>query len=472
MGQLIHMLDERYQTYLRDESRMLGAAESISFPESEEEIVAVIAEMRRNRIPITVQGGRTGVAGGAVPLRGHVLNLSRMNRTGEPQRRDDGTWLMKAEPGTTLMDLRQALAGTRIEGGLFWPPDPTEPTATVGGIVSCNARGITGMRYGQTQDYVEGLRVVWSDGAAAEIVRGSGARYPGCGLEVLALVVGGEGIFGVITDLTLRLIPKPREMWGICFFFGDRESLSTFVDRLVRVSPTGGASIAAMEYLDRQAIAIVEQRKATVTSIKDLPDVDGASIAMVYVELHGDGEESVAKLAETLMDIAVESRSDPDKAWAVSGESEIERLRAFRHAAAESVNLLIEDIRRSDPSIMKLGTDMSLPGLSFAAALDFYESGLARHGLQACVFGHLLDNHLHVNILPRDAKEYVRGRRLVEEWAGQVISLGGQPVTEHGVGKLKKDLLARCPAGTKWDKLRQCKAALDPEGFWNPGNMF
>jgi len=440
--QTIHRLDERHQAYLRDESRMLGAAQSLSFPEDEDEIVAVVAEMRHRRIPVTVQGGRTGLAGAAVPLRGHVMNLSRMNRTEAPERREDGTWVVRVEPGTTLLDLRRALAGAQVERALFWPPDPTEATATVGGVVSCNARGLTAMRYGSTRDHVEALRLVTADGAAKAVVRGEGALHPDCGLDALDLAVGSEGMFGVISALALRLLPKPPEVWGICFFFRDRQSLCAFVDHLVSVPPHASASLAAMEYLDRRAITIVEERKTIVTSIQGLPDVDPAALAMVYVELHGDGEGAVADLAESLMEIVVETGGDPDGAWAVSGEAEVERLRAFRHAAAESANLLIERVRLSSPSIVKLSTDMSLPGLPFSTALDLYDSGLSREGLDACVFGHLPQNRLNVNLLPRDPDEHLRGRRLIEDWAAQVIALGGQPVNEHGAGKLKKDLVA------------------------------
>lgn len=470
--QVMHGLDERYRTYLCDESRLLGAAESVSFPESEDEIVAVIAEMRRERVSVTVQGGRTGLAGSAVPLRGHVMNLSRMNRAGAPERREDGTWIMTVEPGATLMDLRRALAGACVERALCWPPDPSETTATVGGVVSCNARGLTAMRYGGTRDHVEGFRLVSANGAVKAVVRGEGALHPGCGLDALDLAVGGEGMFGVITALTLRLVPRPPELWGVCFFFGDRQSLCAFADRLVNAPPHAGASLAAMEYLDRRAIAIVEERRATVTSIQGLPVVDRAALAMVYVELHGDGEEAVAELAASLMEIAVEAGADPDRAWAVSGEGEVERLRAFRHAAAESANLLIERARQSDPSMVKLSTDMSLPGLPLSAALDLYESGLAREELDACVFGHLPENRLIVNLLPRDPDEYLRGRRLIAEWAAHMTAWGGQPVNEHGVGKLKRDLVAGSAAGTRWHELRRCKTALDPEEFWNPGNMF
>ncbi len=115
---------------------------------------------------------------------------------------------------------------------------------------------------------------------------------------------------------------------------------------------------------------------------------------------------------------------------------------------------------------------MSLPGLPFAAALEFYEAGLRREGLDACLFGPLRGNRPYVSILPRTLDEFVRGRRLTEEWAARAVQLGGQPVGEHGVGKLKKSLLAAWPAAARWRELGRCKAALDPQGFWNPGNVF
>ncbi len=231
-SELIQPLDERYQTYLHDESRLSGEAQSISFPESEAEIAAIVAEMRAASTPVTVQGGRTGLTGGAVPLGGHVMNLARMNRIGHPQRMDDGTWVVTVEPGATLLELRRALAGARADRALFWPPDPTESTATVGGVVSCNARGLTAALYGSTREQIAALRVVTADNAPRDVAHGSEACCPGCGLDLFDLVAGGEGMFGVIGGLTLKLRPKPRVVWGICFFFPDRESLCAVADRL------------------------------------------------------------------------------------------------------------------------------------------------------------------------------------------------------------------------------------------------
>jgi D-lactate dehydrogenase (cytochrome) len=482
-GGVISALDERFQTYLHDESGLVGEAGSISFPESEAEIVAVVAEMRRAGTPITVQGGRTGLAGAAVPLRGHVLNLGRMNGIRRPRRRDDGTWTVTVGPGATLRELERALAGARVGSSLFWPPDPTESTATVGGVVSCAARGLTAMLYGNTREHVAALRVVSCDNAGDELTRDGGARWSDCGLPAFDLLAGGEGMFGVISELALTLRVKPRAVWGICFFFPDRQSVGAVADRLTELESgavslsapecaTGpaGASIAAMEYLDRRSLTLVEERRAEVTTLRRLPAIPPSAVAMVYVELHGEEEDAVLALAERLMQIVAEGGGDPD-AWAFFTEAEIERLRAVRHAVPEAANLLVAQARQADPAIVTLGTDMSLPGLSFAAALDFYEADLWRAGLDACVFGPLVGNRLYVNILPRTLDEFVRGRRLVAGWAARAVALGGQAVGEHGVGKLKKSLLAARSGGSRWGELGRCKAALDPEGFWNPGNM-
>ncbi len=471
-GELIRSLDERYQTYLHDESGLRGEADSISFPLNEAEAAAIVAAMRDAGTPVTAQGGHTGLAGAAVPLRGHVMNLSRMNRIGQPSRLEDGTWVVTAEPGATLGELRTALAGARAGAALFWPPDPTETTATIGGVVSCGARGLTSMLYGDTLSHVESLRLLLRDGSVRDVSRGGGACCAGCSLGMLDVVAGGEGMVGVITQLTLRLAPKPRVVWGICFFCPDRQSTGAVADRLAATeSGAGDASIACLEYLDRRSVALVEERTSGVAALRHLPDVDPSMAAAFFVELHGDDEDAVVALAGRLMDAVTECGGDPD-AWVMFGEAEVERLRAMRHAAPESANMLVEQVRRSDPSILTLTTDMALPGLPFAAALDFYEGGLRQKGLDACLYGPVRDNRLYVTLLPRTRDEFVRGRRLVGQWAVRAVELGGRPVNEHGAGKLKQSLLAACPDSPRRRDLRRCKDALDPGWFWNPGTMF
>ena len=497
MTALIHPLDERYLTSLHDESGLRGEAQSISFPTDEAEIAAVVAEARRAGTPITVQGGRTGLAGAGVPLCGHVMNLSRMTRIGRPHAREDGTWVVSAQPGATLLELRRSLAGARAGEALFWPPDPTESTATIGGVVSCNARGLTSALYGATIAHVAGLRLLGEQGSISDLQPDAGvAGAPvagaggGCNLDPFSLVVGGEGMFGVLTRLTLKLRVRPTTVWGICFFCRERESACSVADGLVAQSPrSGSAAIACLEFLDRRSIALVAERRADTAALQRLPELDPAAHALIYAELHGDTEDDVVALAGRLMDVVTARGGEPD-AWAFFSEAEVERLRALRHAVPEAANLCVERARqaatsagtarpvepsvaeapRADSTILTLTTDMSLPGLSFGAVVEFYEAGLRGEGLDACLYGPLRDNRLYVSLLPRTHDEFVRGRRLVEEWAVRAVAAGGRPVNEHGVGKLKKTLFA-LGSEERRRELARCKAALDPAGFWNPGNM-
>jgi D-lactate dehydrogenase (cytochrome) len=473
--ELIKPLDERYRQYLHDESGLCGAGETISFPRSEAEIAAVVASLSRAGTPLTVQGSRSGLVGAAVPLRGHVLNLTQMTRIERPHCGDDGVGSIVVEPGVTLLELRRTLAAARLERPLFWPPDPTEATATVGGVVAMGARGLSALRYGPARMHVRGLRLVDADGEVQEV--SAGDRRPGCELELLDVICSGEGMSGAVSELTLRLTPKPAVIWGVCLFFTERASLCAFVDGLARTARAHeagapAAGLAVLEYLDRRAIDLAQTRQASSADRRCLPPAPPGTLAAVVLELHGDDEEEVAGLAGGLLQLLDESGGDPDTAWALIGEAEAERLREFRHAAAAGANQQGELARAADPSRVRLALDASLPGMPFSEALELYESGLRAEGLDGCLFGHVRDNRLVATVLPRTNEEHRRGRRLIAEWAGRAVAVGGRPVNEHGVGKLHRELLAGVVHQPPWPARRACAAALDPAGRWNPGNMF
>ena len=471
--QLIYPMEERYQEYLSDESKMVGKADSISFPENEGEILEIIAKMKACHTPVTIQGGKTGIAGCAVPARGHVLNLSHMNQVKAFNKTAQGEALLKVEPGMTLLELKKAIKKLKNEEELFWPPDPTESSSTVGGIASCGAKGICSRLYGDTRKYIQAARVIQWDGSVKEIKRGEATvSFLGREKDLLDVHLGGEGMFGILAELTLRLEPKPKEMWGISFFFEKKEDAFTFADNLIMEDlQVEGASMAAAEYMDRATIDAIEERKEMMTALKELPDVGAEVAAMIYIEIHGMEEEAVEEIAEMLMELAVRCDSDPDRAWAVSGETEIEKMRVFRHAAAESANLLIEKIRQKDPRITKLGTDMSLDKEAFQSVIAKYEADIAQEGLKACIFGHIGGNHLHINILPEDYEEYEKGCKLFEAWAKEIAAQQGKVVAEHGVGKLKKNLFLQTASKDCIEEIQRLKHTYDPAGMWNPENM-
>lgn len=465
---VIHDLDEKYRGYLHDESKLEGRADSISFPKSAQEVQTVLTVIEQRGMGVTVQGGRTGIVGAAVPAGGHVMNLSRMDGVLD-YRQEGDRHLLDVQPGVSLMELTNRIQTLKSGTPLFWPVDPTEPTATVGGVVASDAKGISAWYYGGAARYIEELEVVLP-GTGIQAFR-KGDRLPDCEQDAIRIFLGSEGMLGVITRLTLELLPKPTVVWGISFFFAEPDEALSFGDALMlRASQFTG--LAAAEYLERSALDIIQQQKPNMSKIKELPDPPKGSGAMVYLELHGDDEEFIGCQAEQIMELAAEYGSDPDTAWAVVGDMEIERMRSFRHAAAECANVLVEEARQQEPCITKLSTDMSAGHIPLAELAAGYRRDIAAAGLRASVFGHIPHAHLHVNLLPKDHSEYLEATRLLHKWAEEMAAKGGRLSTEHGVGKLKRELNVRHSSREEVAHMRALKELLDPHKLLNPHNYW
>jgi D-lactate dehydrogenase (cytochrome) len=473
MRKLIYPMSEKYQDYLRDESKMVGKAVSISFPENEAEIADVVTKMRDGNIEVTIQGGKTGIAGCAVPTRGHILNLSKMNRVKEFIKTDQGNALLRVEPGITLLELKKEIQKIKNDEELFWPPDPTESSATVGGIASCNAKGLCSYLYGETRNYIEGVSVLQSDGTMKEIKRGQmTVPFFGYQKDLLDVYLGGEGMFGVITDLTLKLQLKPKEIWGIMFFFQEEEDVCAFVDNLRQKDiHAKGASLAAAEYMDRATIGMIQAGREVMPKLKELPNIGVGSTAMVYVEIHGRDEAAIEEVAEKLIGMARKFNSDPDRAWAVSGNAEVEKLRTFRHAAVECVNIATENLMQVAPSTTRLGIDMKLDMELFQSVITRYQGDSTKEGLNVCIFGHIGDNHLYVNILPNNYEQYIKGQNLCEKWARQRGFEQGDVIMENGVGKIQKSMFKLVAPKDYIKAILIQKNTYDTKNMWNPGNM-
>ncbi|MGM0432041.1 MAG: FAD-binding oxidoreductase [Spirochaetota bacterium] len=461
-----------YSEYLSDESQLAGNAQSISFPADEDELRETYLAMKEERTPLTIQGGRTGIVGGAVPQSGHVINLTGMNRIVRFEQTDEEHGLLTVQPGITLFELEREIRRLKVPKPLFWPPDPTEPTATVGGIVSCGSKGCSSYLYGETVDHVEAVRWLSSDGEYITVQRGEQVRVGTDETELLELLVGSEGIFGPLSEITLRLAVRPQEIWGICFFFEGKQDALQFADDVNHKElTTTGADLALLEYIDRRSIDLVESNKEVMTKISALPDISKKAAAMIYMEIHGWQEEAVEEIAESLLELGSEHRSDPDQAWALSGESEVEKIRDFRHAVPESVNLFIQQAHQKEPGITKIATDMSLSHANLTDVVSSYEQDIRKHNLDACIFGHAGDLHLHVNLLPHSQEQYELGRELVDKWAQETSEGEGCLVSEHGAGKLRRDMFLTFGRHNHIRVLKQFKQEQDPLWLWNQGDV-
>ena len=190
------------------------------------------------------------------------------------------------------------------------------------------------------------------------------------------------------------------------------------------------------------------------------------------MELAGDSEPAVADALSRVAQ-AMEGAGS-SRAWTWVGRTDVdrERQRLFRHAVPESVNLMIDERRKTDPTITKLGSDMSVPDDRLLDVMALYRSTLAEEGLESAVWGHIGDNHLHVNVLPRNAEDHARGKVLFERWAAEVSAMGGAVSAEHGVGKLKRAFLLPMYGEEGVRSMAATKRALDPEGLLGRGNLF
>ena len=475
--------------YLRDESRRTGSADRIAFPRTETGVLEALAAARAEKMPVTVQGARTGVTGGAVPEGGLILNLSKMDRIFPLE---GGT--LRVQPGATLAAIRAA-----VPPGLFFAPDPTETSAAIGGMVSCNSSGALSFLHGPTRNHVLGLRVALLNGEVLELRRGrdraAGLRFQlgsisgefppiprpavknAAGyfidpdMDLVDLFIGAEGTLGVVTEATLRLLPAPGAVWSLMAFLPSTAAVVGFVQPLRQAPNTGPARLAALEYFDSRALTFLREHADEMAS-KDIPvPAIPAAAACVYAEWHAPdaaaAEAAVLAAAERLPEFG----ADPDAAILADNPHDMEKLKLFRHEVPELVNSAIDERRKIHPGLVKLGTDMSVPDVRLPEVLALYETDLAASGLEHLIFGHIGANHLHVNILPRHPEDYTAGRALYARWAAQVIAWGGSISAEHGIGKLKRDLFRQMAGDTALAQMRSLKQLFDPDFLLNPGTL-
>ena len=491
--------------FLRDESRKTGAADAIAFPDSTDALSATLRAAATLNVPVTVQGARTGISAGAVPDGGVIVNLSRMDRILDFRADPLGNAFLRAQPGVTLAALRRHLADHANTAGIpyLFTPDPTETSASLGGMAACNASGACSFAHGATRNHIEALTVALADGDTLTLRRGqafaSGHRFslttdsgraingdlprldmPAVknaagywvkpGMDLLDLFIGSEGTLGIIAELELRLRPPPAATLGILCYFTDEARALSCVTALREAAPAAHPhTLTAIEYFDAGALRLI--RGSTASTGLLLPPPRPHWNTALYLEWALADADAPAPAALTSRALRA-SGGHPDDTWTASDAPALDKLKAFRHAVPEQVNALIAERKRTHPDLTKLGTDLSVPDGKLRDVMRLYRRDLATAGLQHVIFGHIGNNHLHVNILPRDMEEYATGKRLYRAWAEQAVAWGGSVSAEHGIGRLKTDLLEAMYGKEGIDAMRRLKALFDPAGRLNPGRLW
>ena len=498
--------------FLSDESRRTGTAAEICFPQTAGEISALLREDINT--PVTIQGGRTGVTAGAVPESGIAINLSGMNKvlrmpfaaadassvsdTGSVSDTNlSGSLTAAVHPGVLLTSLQEQLHPL----GLFFPPDPTETTASIGGMVSCNSSGACSYRYGATRNHIRSLEMVLADGDTLSIRRGEHHAKAGRfalttdggrvisgtlpqvtmpnvkkhtagyfirpDMDMIDLFIGSEGTLGIITSIEIDLLPEPKHLWGAVVFFETEESALRFVHLLRDEAPAAPQAIEFFGIDTLEMLRGAQESGAALTGMTKVP-----SGCAVYTEFASKNREDLEPLCRILGSLITEAGGDPADSWFAFRGPDMVRLKEFRHAAPVCVNERVSEIRKSHSTITKLGTDMSVPDSRLDEVFAMYRGDLARERFQTSLFGHIGNNHLHCNIIPRDEEEYLRGKELYTCWAEEIVRMGGSVSAEHGIGKLKTWLLKKLYTKDELGAMFELKRLFDPQLRLNPGNIF
>jgi glycolate oxidase len=434
---------DRLEEYGRDESS-LGTfpPDVIAFATSAEDVRRVFDVARRHRLPVVPVGGRSGKSGGSLALHGGIaLSLERMDRILEISPED---LVARVEPGVITGRLQEEVE----RRGLFYPPDPNSlDTCTLGGNVAENAGGPRALKYGVTREYVLGLEVVLSSG---EVLRTGHRSIKGvAGYDLTALLVGSEGTLGVVTEITLKLLPLPRQVGTALVAFRSVDDAARAVTRIL----TGGVLPRCLELLDDVALAA-----AAKGAPYRFPATAGAAL---LVETDGNDEEAVlgeiVRVAELVRDLA-------------DGEIVVAQNEAQRRDVWETRRRMSVSLRAVHP--LKLSEDVAVPRSAIPRMIARAKEIGRNRGLDVATYGHAGDGNLHVNVMYDRPEQRPDVDAALGEVLRAAVELRGTITGEHGVGLAKRDYL-EVEQGPQLVALqRRLKAVFDPEGLLNPGKIF
>lgn len=453
---------EILEGYLTDASNIQGQANGLFRPTSAQEVSEIVRYCQENKLPLTVTAQRTSTTGGPVPFGGMLLSMELMNQIHSDTEVDAGAYL-----GEYQAELEKK--------GLFFPPDPTSRNeCSVGGAISCNASGARSFRYGATRPWVEKLEVVFPTGEIQIIDRNTpipedwmlhwtppsvktAAGYEPCD-NLLDLMIGQEGTLGIITRAWLKIIPLPQEVLGMIVFFSSLEDCLSFVSIAKEGAQTPQNKIAdpdalnprAIEFFDHNALGLIRQK------VDDIPENAHCGL---FMEIEHEGKLNLENWFEKLE----ETGALVDDIILAEDEAGREKLYVVRHAIPAGVNEIV--VANGMP---KVGTDFAVPDHGLEHMMEAYDSVDMEHVL----FGHIGDNHLHLNFLPKTPDELAFAKEMYRELALMAVSLGGTVSAEHGIGKIKKELLAEMLGDSVIQSFRVLKKKLDPNWILGRGILF
>ncbi|MCF8720602.1 FAD-binding oxidoreductase [Nitrospina gracilis] len=464
---------EAIAPYLKDASNCPpGTASEVVLPETVDELKAFLKE---NDQPITVSGAGTGLTASRVPNGGIIVSMERFKQIGPVE---EGT--ICVQPAVTLEDLNAYLKGS----GWFYPPNPTETLASIGGTLATNASGSRSYKFGVTRDYVQELDILLADGRGARLYRGhtidrpleldDGSRielpsleyrspqiknaagyFYRPGMDWIDLFVGSDGTLCLITGVRLKLKRAPYDFLSGILFMDSEDACWDLVE-VIRNESSDAIDPCSLEYFDRHSLVRLKEK---------FQNVPATAQAALFFEQDVETEAAFENALEAWYGFLESKDVLLDDSWFAQGPKDVALFHDFRH----QVPLILNE-ENSRMGRVKMGTDMAVGDAHFLDMMRFYRKTLEDSGMDYAMFGHIGDNHLHINLLP-DKNQMEQAGAVYGRMVDQILQWGGTVSAEHGVGKLKKAYYHQMVGKETLEQLKVLKDRLDPQGLLGRGNL-
>lgn len=444
-GNVLAEFEERY-CYSFDAtniSNSSGMADFVVFPTSTSEVSQIIKFANENNIAVVPRCAGTNHVGGCIPKNGGiVVSFAKMNRILEINQEN---LCCKVEPGVVIADLKEAVEKV----GLFYPPDPSNyAVSMIGGSIALSSGGPTSFKYGTTKDYILDLEVVLADGTV--INTGSSCSKNVTGYNLTQLFVGSEGTLGIVTQATIKLIPKPEAKKVMLAYFKSLQDAANTVNSIISnlITP------AVIDLLDNNTLSTIEQfypsGLLTTEEAALLIEIDGYkdSLGSQYekiIAICNDNESSHIQTAK--------SQEEADRIWTA-------RRASFAATAKLAPTVVTEDVVVPRENITKLVTGI--------------QQICQKYSIKVCIMGHIGDGNIHPNMAldPRNEEELINYKKAKAEIYDLTVSLNGTLSGEHGIGSEKSAYLNKVISQKNINYMKQIKKIFDPKNILNPGKIF
>ena len=439
---------ESLSQYGHDETEDLNfPPEIVIKPESTANVSEILKLCYQFKIPVTPQGARTGLSGGALPVMGGVaLSLEKLNNIVDI---DKDNLQITVEPGVIVQELQETVAAE----GLFYPPDPSSKgSCFIGGNIAENAGGPKAVKYGVTKDYVLNLEVVLADGQV--IWTGANVLKNATGYNLTQLIVGSEGTLGIVTKAVLKLIPLPKYDRLLLVPFNNIENAAKAVSAIFKA----GIVPSGLEFMEREAIVWT----IDFMGGSQIPIADNVE-AHLLIEVDGNDESVLMKDLESILDV-VESFNCGEVLFA-EDQAQKDKLWQIRRKVGEAVK---------SQSIYK-EEDTVVPRYYLPKLLKGVKQIGQKHGFKSVCYGHAGDGNLHINIIKGDLSDEFWKHTLtkaIEEIFELTVELGGTISGEHGIGFVQKNYMTIPFNSLQLHLMKQIKQVFDPLGILNPSKIF